>query len=759
MYVPYVCIDRGRVMLLNWRKSILAVVTHAVILQTGEKGMKLVAWKYFSLMMALMLAIGVGAVALTPVPAKAETPPTAEWVKTYGFVGKDSEAKAIAVDSSGNVYITGYSDNGTSSSEDYATIKYSPTGVQLWVARYNGTGSDDDEAAAIALDSSGNAYVTGTSAGSTTNYDYATIKYRSSDGAPLWVSRYDGPAHGLDHAYAIAVDGSGNAYVTGYSGGIGSNEDYATVKYDTTGAELWVARYNDLVDSTDVATAIALDSSGNAYVTGYSYHTFSGPYADYLTVKYQSATGTQLWEARYNGLADSYDYAYAIAVDSSGNAYVTGSSEGVSHDPDYATVKYSPTGTQLWVVRYNGPVSGGEDTATAIAVDSGGNAYVTGRSEGVGTEFDYATLKYNSSSGAIMWMGLTNGAARYNGTANLNDKAFAIALDSSGNAYVTGESVYNNTGLGKSGMATLKYGSSDGSQAWVATYGGEFANDPAEAIAVLGSNVYITGHMSLEGVNRDDLYATIKYIQQATAPTITAVTSASGSQGQCPLTVVITGANLTGATAVSFGTGITVSSFTVNSATQITATICIDASATPGARNISVSTSGGTATLTGGFTVVQQNQAIGTGAPTSHGSSFSGTTTTTQPVGLPNIVTQSASLSAKTVTPGTHITVTADIANKSAVNGNKKVTLYVNGQVETTQGVTVNSGGSTKLTFNVSRSEPGDYTVYVDGVPAGSFKVEMVTGPDGILIFSTVLVALAFLIGIVMLWRRQRRAV
>jgi hypothetical protein len=145
---------------------------------------------------------------------------------------------------------------------------------------------------------------------------------------------------------------------------------------------------------------------------------------------------------------------------------------------------------------------------------------------------------------------------------------------------------------------------------------------------------------------------------------------------------------------------------------------------------------------------------IGTG--TTGGSSFSGTTTTTQPMSLPNLVTQSASLSAKTVTPGTPVTVTADIANKSTVNGNKKVTLYVNGQVETTQAVTVNSGGSSKLTFNVSRSEPGDYNVYVDGVPAGSFKVEVVTGPDSILMFSVALIALAFIAGMVMLWRRQR---
>jgi hypothetical protein len=102
--------------------------------------------------------------------------------------------------------------------------------------------------------------------------------------------------------------------------------------------------------------------------------------------------------------------------------------------------------------------------------------------------------------------------------------------------------------------------------------------------------------------------------------------------------------------------------------------------------------------------------------------------------------------------------VTANISNKSTVNGNKKVTLYVNGQVETTQGVTVNSGGSTQLTFNVSRSEPGDYSVYVDGVQAGSFKVELFRESDGILVFSAVLIALAFLIGTVMLWRRQRSA-
>jgi hypothetical protein len=223
------------------------------------------------------------------------------------------------------------------------------------------------------------------------------------------------------------------------------------------------------------------------------------------------------------------------------------------------------------------------------------------------------------------------------------------------------------------------------------------------------------------------------------------------------MTVTITGTKFAGPITVSFGAGITVNSITINSLSQITALICIAPSAAPGVRDVLVTAPGGTAKLTGGFTVVQQNQSIGTGAPTSHGSSVAAPTTYAPPVSLPSLVIQSASLSATTVTPGTPITVTADLANKSAVNGNKKVTLYINGQVETTQGVTVNSGGSAKLTFNVSRSEPGDYSVYVDGVPAGNFKVDRFSESDGILIFSAVLVGLAFLIGMVMLWRRQQR--
>ena len=312
------------------------------------------------------------------------------WVARYNGPGYYiDEAHAIAVDGSGNVYITGRS-SGAGTGSDYATIKYNSAGQQRWVARYNGPVNGDDETYAIAIDSSGNVYVTGRSAGAGTADDYLTIKYNSA-GQEQWVARYNGPAteNYTDQAYAIAVDGSGNIYVTGTS--FGANEyDYATIKYNADGQEQWVARYNGPGNGGEDAYAIAIDSSGNVYVTGTSIG--SGTEADYATIKYDSA-GQQQWVARYNGPGNGRDKAYAIAMDGSGNVYVTGESFAAGAEYDYAIIKYDSAGQEQWVARYNGP-GNFFDIAYAIAVDESGNVYVTGESTGSGTSYDYATIKY-----------------------------------------------------------------------------------------------------------------------------------------------------------------------------------------------------------------------------------------------------------------------------------------------------------------------------------------------------------------------------
>jgi uncharacterized delta-60 repeat protein len=441
------------------------------------------------------------------------------WVGRYNGPGHDFDASdAIAVDNSGNIYVTGRSSDPDFSTH-FATVKYNPEGKELWVARYYGPGNYQDTPTGIAVDQSGNVYVTGYSFGSSNNYDYATIKY-NPDGQQEWVARYNGPDNGDDGAEGIALDSSGNVYVTGSSANASGFSDYATIKYNSAGQEQWTRRYYSRPGNyPDEAYAIAVDSSGNAYVTGTSLFYTNASY-DYGTVKYDSVRQQQ-WVARYNGLGQRDDYATAIAVDHSGNVYVTGSSWNSATDYDYATIKYDSTGQQLWVARYDGPASG-SDYPQAIAVDSSGKVYVTGASARSGySNSEYATAKYDSA-GQQQWV------ARYRGPGNIDDQAHAIAVDNGGNVYVTGESV----GLGTDyDYATIKY-DSFGQEKWVARYNGP-ANyyDVAKAIAVDGSeNVYVTGSSANIGSSTDLDYSTIKYVQSAApSPTPTATPTATAT--------------------------------------------------------------------------------------------------------------------------------------------------------------------------------------------------------------------------------------
>jgi hypothetical protein len=355
---------------------------------------------------------------------------TLQWVRRYNGPGNGHDsAYALAVDGLGNVYVTGQS-FGSGSKDDYATIKYDTNGKVQWVRRFNGPASASDVATALALDSLGNVYVTGYATGSNKTYDYATVKY-DANGNRKWVCAYDGPGKGNDFAFALAVDSLGNVYVTGQSAGLTTGPDYATLKYDTNGALKWVRRHSGpvtIMGSFDRANALALHGGG-VYVTGASVS--SDFDTDYVTLLYDT-NGNLKWKWRYNGPANGMDEASALAVDGSGNVYVTGYSGGDGTGEDYATIKYNAAGIQQWVQRYNGP-GNSDDLASALAVDGSGNVYVTGYSGGDGTDIDYTTIKY-SPSGKPQWV------RRYNGPGNRGDMARALALGAQEYVYVTGAS-------------------------------------------------------------------------------------------------------------------------------------------------------------------------------------------------------------------------------------------------------------------------------------------------------------------------------
>jgi len=356
------------------------------------------------------------------------------WVRAWG-------GSVAAFDTSGNVYLTGVS-WGNRPNFDYTTIKYYPNGDTAWVRRYAAPEDSTDYANSIALDRSGNVYVTGYSWSSETAFDYATVKY-DPEGNEIWVRRYDGTGNGWDQAWGIVIDGFDNIYVTGQSSGSETSYDYATIKYYPNGDTAWVRRYNGPADLADGAGPIVVDGSGNIYVGGYSRDTLTSD--DCVTIKYDSS-GNEAWVKRYNGPGDFNDGAEAIAVDILSNLYVTGTSYGGETGNDYVTIKYDSDGNDLWVRRFNG-LSNDDDLVNGLELDDCGGVYVTGYSKGNLTSFDYATVKYDSS-GNELWV------QRYNGPGNGWDWATDLAISVSGDLYVTGWSLGNSTDYD---YATIKY--------------------------------------------------------------------------------------------------------------------------------------------------------------------------------------------------------------------------------------------------------------------------------------------------------------
>ncbi|HYH14105.1 MAG TPA: SBBP repeat-containing protein, partial [Flavisolibacter sp.] len=451
----------------------------------------------------------------------------------------------LAVDAAGNVHVTGGSRiTSVGTHDDYATVKYHTSGDTDWIRRYNSPSEENaglpDWAVDIAATDS-KVYVTGNSTRNKTGLDFTTIRY-NADGSQRWIRHYDGESNKNDMVQAMTVDKAGHVYVTGISQGSQSNNDIATIAYDDNGNTRWIRRFEG-TGFDEFASDIAVDSYGNVYVTGWTHtNSINTSNRDYVTIKHDR-NGNILWVRRYNGPGNSADQAIAIALDALGNVYVTGESIGNGTGTDYATIKYSTNGTQLWVARYNG-LDNSLDNARALAVDHKGNVYVTGGSSSVGAGQDYATIKYNTH-GVQQWAAINeNGFAASNLAVDAANNVFVtgepitvkynaagvqqweitnpleandLAVDNEGNVYITGTSYTAET---NEDYATVKY-DGNGLQQWLMTYIGP-GNwiDEASALALdEEGNVYITGGST--GAGTDEDFATIKYVQTINAITRT----------------------------------------------------------------------------------------------------------------------------------------------------------------------------------------------------------------------------------------------
>jgi uncharacterized delta-60 repeat protein len=303
-----------------------------------------------------------------------------------------------------------------------------------------------------------------------------------------WDYRFAGPYHGLYSSCGLGVDSAGNSYICGFiwRPGAWGTEIYAK-KFSPAGDSLWTSHYGGPTQGEN-PNDMVVDATGNLYIAGTKFP--AGGYYHFITLKYNTS-GQVLWEASYEGPYGD-DRSTALVVDSSGNVFVTGISADSNFNYDYVTLKYNPSGQLLWMKRYSS-TSISDDQATDVAVDAGGNVYVTGRSSPRGwpnLNYNIITLKYNS-------MGQQQWVVSYDGPAHDYDTPATLRLDAQANVYITGSTTISTN---NADYITLKY-SSAGVQQWAVPFG--YQHDPEESGTDLAvdtdGSVIVTGQSACTG--------------------------------------------------------------------------------------------------------------------------------------------------------------------------------------------------------------------------------------------------------------------
>jgi WD40 repeat protein len=380
---------------------------------------------------------------------------------------------------------------GSTTDQDFATIAAdAATGRKLWVAVYDGPGHNTDQVSSIVVSPDGKeVFVTGTAFSWSSGLDFVSIAYDATTGQELWLGRFN---RGFDIPKSAAMSPDGGAlFITGYSQTLGGSYDYTTVAIDTmTGHRLWAALYRPWgKQGSDMGLSVAVSPDARTvFVTGSS----EGPSTaeDYATLAYDTASGRQLWVARYDGPASDTDFASSVAASPDGTSvFVTGASKGVDSSYDYATLAYdAASGRKLWAALYNGPADNDDSAKMVVASPDGGAVFVVGFSVGRTHSGDSATLAFDAATGRVLWQ------ARYNGTGNGWDQGDSLVASADGaKVFVVGQSVGSTTG---NDFVTLAYDSATGGQIWTARYdGGPEFEDSGMSIAASpdGTRVFVCG--------------------------------------------------------------------------------------------------------------------------------------------------------------------------------------------------------------------------------------------------------------------------
>jgi subtilisin family serine protease len=456
----------------------------------------------------------------SPIVLRARQPGQEDWVSRYdggsGQWGNSVDAgTALEISPDGDrLYLSGFAQPGSAGGivRDLVTGAYDPqTGKPLWEAQWDGSNGGTDEPGGFAMSRDGETvYVGGISGG-----DALVIAYDGATGNELWQTRRDGPGRASDTIQDLVLSPDGSTiYVTGYSTMSEAQLDYATAAYDAaTGEQLWVTYFDDVVQGTDDARAIAVSEDGKTLVvTGQS---SSGSWDEvgltsWATVAYDAGSGEQRW-AVYRDGSDSPDIGEHVVI-AGDHAIVSGALSATDRQTDWSTVAYDlATGEVSWHVENGGP---GTDVPRGIvATPDGATVVVTGNVDGA-NGMDFATVAYDAATGEERWQ------TGHDGSGHGTDIPWDLTLTADATrVVVAGESTDAMTGLD---YRSIAYDMTSGEELWFGSYDATNSSDGALGVAVDetpdGANrVFVTGESTIGfdqqfGLDANIDIATVSYL-------------------------------------------------------------------------------------------------------------------------------------------------------------------------------------------------------------------------------------------------------
>ncbi len=320
---------------------------------------------------------------------------TIDWTRQFGSSYFDT-AGGIATDELGNVYVTGYTQGNLVGgaipiNSDAFLSKFDSSGSLQWIRQF-GTSFNSERANRVSMDGVGNVYVSGS-----IGFPSDSVEYPTSGASDAFLTKFDGIGDHqwtrqfgtaeTDYGYGLTIDGHGNAYVTGYTGGSleGPNrgeQDVFLRKYDPEGEPLWTRQFG--TTEGDQGRGVSADADGNIYVTGVSRGELGGVNAgEYDAFLTKSDTGgTLLWSRQFG--SSGIDYAHDVSVDGLGGifiaGYTTGDLVGINAGGvDSFVTKFDTQGSQLWSEQLG---STENEAGRGISADGMGSVYLSGYTKG-----------------------------------------------------------------------------------------------------------------------------------------------------------------------------------------------------------------------------------------------------------------------------------------------------------------------------------------------------------------------------------------